>query len=74
MKAVKRVKHISRRLRRFPRANEAVSALEYAILAGVVAVGIGGALLGFGNTITTTVGSIFTSVQDIADTAPGAGP
>ena len=37
-------KHRSRRFRRFIRANEAVSALEYAVLVGVVVVGIGAAL------------------------------
>ena len=35
----KKTRHISRRFRRFVRANEAVSALEYAILVGVIAVG-----------------------------------
>ena len=37
-------KHVSRRFRRFAKANEAVSALEYAILVGVIAVGIAAAL------------------------------
>ena len=45
-------KHKSRRFRRFFRANEAVSALEYAILVGVVAVAIGAALVTFGGKIT----------------------
>ena len=40
----KTTKHRSRRFRRFIRANEAVSALEYAVLVGVVVVGIGAAL------------------------------
>ena len=55
-------KHISRRFRRFLRANEAVSALEYAILAGVVAVGVGGAMITFGtdiqNALTGMAGSL----------------
>ena len=42
-----KTKHISRRLRRFARANKAVSALEYAILVGVIAVGIAAALATF---------------------------
>ena len=46
MKTMK-TKHQSRRFRRFLRANEAVSALEYAILVGVVAVAIGAALVTF---------------------------
>ena len=45
-------KHKSRRFRRFVRANEAVSALEYAILVGVVAVAIGAALVTFGDKVT----------------------
>lgn len=47
----KTTKHRSRRFHRFIRANEAVSALEYAVLVGVVVVGIGGALTAFNNQI-----------------------
>ena len=47
----KPTKHRSRRFRRFIRANEAVSALEYAVLVGVVVVGIGAALGTFTNQI-----------------------
>ena len=43
--ATKRMRQ--RRIRRFFRASEAVSALEYAILVGVVAVAIGAALATF---------------------------
>ena len=49
----KPTKHRSRRFRRFIRANEAVSALEYAVLVGVVVVGIGAALGTFTNQIKT---------------------
>ena len=55
----KRTKHISRRFRRFARANEAVSALEYAILVGVIAVGMAAALATFESQIDaalTTIG------------------
>lgn len=65
----KRRKHISRRLRRFARANEAVSALEYAILAGVVAVGVGGALIGFGGQIQGALNSMATDVVKGIDNA-----
>ena len=51
-------KHKSRRFRRFVRANEAVSALEYAILVGVVAVAIGTALFAFGGKIQTAIATI----------------
>ena len=51
-------KHKSRRFRRFAKANEAVSALEYAILVGVVAVAIGTALLAFGGKIGAALTAI----------------
>ena len=54
----KRTKHISRRFRRFARANEAVSALEYAILVGVIAVGMAAALAAFETQITTALSNI----------------
>ena len=59
----KRTKHISRRFRRFARANEAVSAIEYAILVGVIAVGIAAALAAFETNITTALSNIGTTVQ-----------
>lgn len=58
-------KHKSRRFRRFFRANEAVSALEYAILVGVVAVAIGAALLTFGGNIKTAITSVGTTVSGV---------
>ena len=51
-------KQISRRLRRFLKADEAVSALEYAVLVGVVVVGVGGAIVTFSTSIETAIGSI----------------
>ena len=58
-----KTKHISRRFRRFVRANEAVSALEYAILVGVIAVGIAAALATFSTSITTAIGAIGTAIS-----------
>ena len=58
-------KHKSRRFRRFAKANEAVSALEYAILVGVVAVAIGAALVAFGGKVTGVLGTIGTSVSGL---------
>ena len=46
------------RLRRFPRATKAVSALEYAILVGVIAVAVGVALATFGDEIADAIGAI----------------
>ena len=70
-------KHRSRRLRRFARANEAVSALEYAILVGVVAVGVGAAVNTFSGNITTALmqigGQISTPGADVLDLQDGSG-
>ena len=53
-----KTKHISRRLRRFARANKAVSALEYAILVGVIAVAVAAAMVQFSGSITTALDEI----------------
>ena len=58
------IKHKSRRFRRFLKANEAVSALEYAILVGVIATAIGLALVTFGGEITSALNDIGTSVDN----------
>ena len=58
----KRTKHISRRFRRFARANEAVSAIEYAILVGVIAVGMATALAAFETQISGALNTIGTLV------------
>ena len=58
----KRTKHISRRFRRFARANEAVSALEYAILVGVIAVGMAAALATFESQIDAALSTIGSTV------------
>ncbi len=59
-----KTKHRSRRFRRFVRANEAVSALEYAILVGVIAIGIGAALVTF-------EGKIATALKNVGDNVAG---
>ena len=58
----KKTKHISRRFRRLFWANEAVSALEYALLVGVIAVALGAALITFSDSITTALATIGTEV------------
>ena len=55
---MKKVKHIWRRFRRFARASEAVSALEYAILVGVIAVGMAAAIAGFETEISEAIATI----------------
>ena len=66
----KKTKHISRRFHRFLRANEAVSALEYAILVGVIAVAIGLALVTFSGSIDTAIDTIGTGVSSMTQTTP----
>ena len=62
----KKTTHISRRFRRFLQANEAVSALEYAILVGVIATTITAALVTFSGTITTALTTIGAEVTEAA--------
>ncbi|MDE0392710.1 MAG: hypothetical protein OXI57_11660 [Rhodospirillales bacterium] len=59
--------NLSRRFRRFLRDLKAVSALEYAILVGVIAVGIGGALLLFEDQVSEAI----TDIGDVVDDMPG---
>ena len=56
-------KQISRRLRRFLKADEAVSALEYAVLVGVVVVGVGGAIFAFTGNVKQAIQTVGTAVQ-----------
>ena len=65
-------KHKSRRFRRFARANEAVSALEYAILVGVIAVAVGAALVAFGGNVKTAISTIGGKVTSGATTSETA--
>ena len=54
--------HKSRWFRRFLRANEAVSALEYALIVGVVAVGIGTAIFALRDNIVKEINDMATEV------------
>lgn len=71
---MKSIRHISRRLRRFACANEAVSALKYAILVGVIAVGITGALVTFGDNIETALTNLGTEVGTVSTAATAGTP
>ena len=62
-----KTKHHSRRFRRFLRANEAVSALEYAILVGVVAVAIAAALATFSDSVSTAITTISSNIAGNTD-------
>ena len=57
-------KQVSRRLRRFLKADEAVSALEYAVLVGVVTVAVGGAIFAFSGQISNAISGIGNQVQN----------
>ena len=56
--------HKSRRFRRFFRSNKAVSALEYAVLVGVIAGAIGIAIATFGGQITKAMSNIGKQVKN----------
>ena len=58
-------KHKSRRFRRFLKAKEAVSALEYAILVGVIAIAVGAAIFSFSGDLSSAITAIGTEVTDI---------
>ena len=49
---------------RFVRQTRAVSALEYAILVGIIAVAVGGALATFGDNIGKALDTVGKSVKD----------
>ena len=55
--------HMHRRIRRFLRSSRAVSALEYAILVGVIAVGALAAIGSFGDSIETAITKISTQLS-----------
>lgn len=57
------IKHKSRRFRRFLKANEAVSALEYAILVGVVTVALVGLFTTFNADMKTAVEKISDNIK-----------
>jgi len=66
------IKHKSRRFRRFLKANEAVSALEYAVLVGAVAVAIGAAVVAFSNDVQQAIANIGDNVATINTATPTA--
>ena len=63
-----KLKTMLRFLGRFVRAQEAVSALEYAIIVGVVVAGVGGALAVFTGDVEDAIEGIATDVTAGTDT------
>ena len=64
----KKRKHVSRRFRRFAKANEAVSALEYAILIGAVAVGVAAAMSALKTDVVTAITDLRTEAKNAGTT------
>ena len=60
-----KTRHRSRSPRRFLRASEAVSALEYAMAVGIIAVAVGAAMVTFGDNIKTAIENISDQVGAI---------
>ena len=61
------IQTVTRRFRRFLRATEAVSALEYAILVGVITVAVGAAVTTFSETISDAIDDIGTEITTSAE-------
>ena len=61
-----------RRAGRFLACERAVSALEYAVLAGVVIAGVGAAIVAFTGNLTTAIGTLGTTIETGAKTATPA--
>ena len=64
-----------RRCGRFLRCERAVSALEYAVLAGVVIAGIGAAIVTFTGDLTTSIENVgdavgTTDIDDVGNLSP----
>ncbi|MDE0381263.1 MAG: hypothetical protein OXI20_18690 [Rhodospirillales bacterium] len=65
-----KVKNVLRAVARFTRAKEGVSAMEYAIVVGIVVAGVGGAVWAFTDDVETAVGTIGDKVTAGANTMP----
>ena len=63
---------IKKRVTRFFKASRAVSALEYAILVGVVVVAIGAALAVFTDQVTNALNAAGTSISSVPGLGGGA--
>ena len=63
-----KLKNVMRAVARFAREKAAVSALEYAIVVGVVVAGVGGAVVAFTDSTETAISAIGTKVTTGAGT------
>lgn len=64
-------KLVARRLRRFLETTRGVSAIEYALLVGLVAVAVGTAIVTFSDDLQTTITNIGDQVATIDVTGQG---
>ena len=68
-----KVKNFLRAVARFTRAKEGVSAMEYAIVVGIVVAGVGGAVWAFTDDVETAIGTVGDKLGETAATAPDSG-
>ena len=64
-----KVKNFLRALARFTRAKEGVSAMEYAIVVGIVVAGVGGAVWAFTDDVETAVDTVGDKLGETSATA-----
>ena len=68
-----KVKNFLRAVARFARAKEGVSALEYAIVVGVVVAGVGGAVVAFSGLVEDEIDEIGAQLSGASGTVPAPG-
>ena len=68
-----RIRHYAKTARRYLRNTRAVSALEYAMLVGAVALGLGAAVWNFRDAITQNLVDLQADMQAGVDAARGNG-
>ena len=59
------VKQIPRRIRRFLKADQAVSTLEYAMMVGLIATAVGAAIVTFSGDVQTAITNIGNTVSGV---------
>ena len=66
-----RAKQTLRRIRRFLKADEAVSTLEYAMMVGLIATAVGAAIVTFSDDVQTAIAGIGDDVATLDVTGVG---
>ena len=65
------MKQIPRRIRRFLKADQGVSTLEYAMMVGLVATAVGAAIVTFSDDVQTAITTIGNQVSGVTVTGVG---